>query len=104
MELKVQQRTLQQNKSLHKYCTDVASLLNESGIAMSVFFQNLEADYTMEIIKELFRKFAKVKYGKVSTKELSTIEMTAIFEDINRHLSQFGLHVEWPNKPTSSTN
>lgn len=98
MHLEENRRTIQQNKSLHKYCTDVAQSLNESGITMAVFFENIEADFTMETIKELFRKFAKVKYGKTSTAKLSTSEMTAIFDEVNRHLAKFGLHTEWPSK------
>lgn len=101
MDLKIKQRTNLQNRSLHKYCSDVANLLNESGISMSVFFKDIEADYTMEIIKELFRKFAKVKYGKVSTTELTTSEITAIYDEITRHIAKFGLFMEWPNKDSN---
>jgi 3'-phosphoadenosine 5'-phosphosulfate sulfotransferase len=100
MKLKERRRTIPQNKSLHKYCTDVADTLNASGISMSVFFTDLEADYTMEIIKNLFRKFAKVKYGKTSTKDLNTNEVTAIYDEVNRHLAKFGLHIEWPSQET----
>ena len=98
MHLEEKQRTLLQNRSLHKYCTDIADLLNESGISMAVFFQDIEVDFTMEIVKELFRKIARVKYNKTSTKILTTSELTAIAEEVNRHLAKHGLHVEWPSK------
>ena len=92
------QRTTKQNSSLHKYCTEVAQLLNESGISKEVFYRNIQADYTMENIKELWRSFARTKYGKGSTKDLTTVEIQNIFEEVNRHISQFGVYVVWPSQ------
>jgi len=92
------QRTLAQNRALHKYCQEVSDVLNESGIAQSVFYRNVEADYTMENIKELWRSFAFTKYGKKSTTELTSKEVTQVFEEVNRHIAQFGLHVGFPSQ------
>lgn len=91
-------RTSAQNRSLHKYCTEVATELNNSGIAQSVFYKNIEADYTMENIKELWRSFARIKYGKKSTTELTTQEINAVYDEVNRHIAQFGIHCAWPSQ------
>lgn len=91
-------RTSAQNRALHKYCTEIADLLNESGISQSVFYKNIEADYTKENIKELWRSFARVKYGKKSTTEFTTQEINAVFEEVNRHISQFGIHLPFPSQ------
>lgn len=101
MELKQKptQRTNQQNKSLHKYCSEVADTLNESGISVLVFFQGLEVDFTAEMIKSIIRRIGKVKYGKDSTANLNTIELTVCWEEFNRHLAnKTGLHIPWPSK------
>lgn len=95
-------RSLAQNASLHRWCEETARELNNSGISKSVFYQNIEADYTMENIKELWRSFARTKYGKNSTTELTTKEFTEIYEECNRHLSQFGLYMPFPSEENTS--
>lgn len=93
-----QYRTSKQNRALHKYCTEVANLLNENGISHEVFYRNIQADYTMESIKELWRSFAKIQYAKTSTTELTSKEINAIYEEVNRHLAQFGVHIPFPSQ------
>lgn len=93
-------RTKQQNKALHVYFKEVADLLNESGVPARVFLENLELDYTKEMIKDIWRKIAKKQYGKDGTSELTTKELQDIFEEFNRHLSQFGLHLPFPSFST----
>ena len=90
-------RTSAQNRSLHLYCAELARLLNESGISQSVFYQNIEVDYSMENIKQLFRSIGKRKYGKDSTAKFTTREMSDIYEEVNRHTSNHGIHVPWPS-------
>lgn len=94
-------RTIQQNKSLHRWCEETARELNNSGISKSVFYSNIEADYTPENIKELWRSFARAKYGKSSTTELTTKEFTEIYEEMNRLLSQFGIFMPFPSETNS---
>ena len=89
-------RSIAQNRAIHKYCTELADLLNEHGVSKSVFYEDIQADYTMENIKELWRSFAKAKYNKNSTTELSTNEVNKIYEEINRHISQFGIELPFP--------
>lgn len=96
MEEKI--RTLKQNNALQLYCREMAELLNESGISQAVFFQEMEADYTEEMIRGLFRKYAKVKYGKDSTAKLNRNEITAIYDEINRHVSKLGIYLAWPSE------
>lgn len=92
------QRSSAQNRALHKYCTELASELNNAGIGIDVFFKNVEADHTMESVKSLWRGFAKAKYGKESTTDLTTREINAIYDEVNRHIAQFGIHMAWPSQ------
>lgn len=93
-----QKRSNQQNKALHKYCTELATELNNCGIGIDVFMKNIEADHTMESVKSLWRAFAKAKYNKESTTQLTTSEINAIYDEVNRHVAQFGIHMAFPSQ------
>lgn len=91
-------RTYKQNRSLHKYCQEVADELNASGIGVSVFYKDIKADHTMESVKELWRSFARAKYGKKSTTEFTTKEINEVYDEVNRHLAKFGIHIGFPSQ------
>lgn len=93
----MKQRTNAQNRSLHKYCSELATELNNAGVSVAVFMENIEADHTMESVKELWRAFARAKYGKSSTTELTKKEINDIYEEVNRHVAQFGIHISFPS-------
>lgn len=92
------QRTKKQNSSLHKYCTDVARELQNSGITVQVFFKDIQADFTMETVKMIWRAFAKAKYGKESTTELTTKQINEVYDECNRHLANLGIHIPFPSE------
>lgn len=92
------QRSLAQNRSLHKYCEEMATELNNAGIGIDVFFKNVQADHTKESVKLLWQGFAMAKYGKRGTSELTTSELNAIYDEVNRHVAQFGLHLPFPSQ------
>lgn len=92
------QRTLKQNKSLHLYCKMLSEALNDAGISQGVFLHGLEVDNSPESIKAVFREIGKTKYLENSTAKLSTKEMTDVWEEINRHIASFGIHIPWPNR------
>ena len=91
-------RTIQQNKALHKYCTEVAKELNDAGVTVEAFVKNIQADFSMETVKMMWRAFAKAKYGKESTAELTTKQINEIYDECNRHIAQFGIHVAFPSQ------
>ena len=94
------QRTKQQNRSLHLYFTHLAETLNESGLDMKkVLKPEIDIPWTSKNIKEfLWRPIMKAYTQKESTTELTTKEITEIYDTINRHLSEkFGISVEWPS-------
>src|SRR5258708_3632362 len=91
-------RTPKQNDALQVYCRGLAEMLNEAGISYKVFFENLEVDFTEEMIRNLFRKYGKEKYGKPKTSTFSREEIQIIYEEINRHTSKLGIHLPWPSE------
>lgn len=102
-EKKKKQRTASQNRSLHKFCAELADELQATGVPMEVFVHNIEADYTMEAVKEVYRAFARTKFQKKSTAELTTVEIKACYEEMNRHVAQFGIHMAWPSEEESES-
>lgn len=91
-------RTYKQNNALHLFCELLSEALNEAGIGQKVFLDGLEVDNSPESVKSVIRALGKAKYGKKSTAQLTTKEMTDIYEEINRHSAKIGVHVPWPSE------
>lgn len=95
------QRSLKQNRALHKYCDEVAAELSAHGVTVQAFIRNIEADITPELVKELWRAFARVKYGKTSTADLTQDEFSVILEEVTRHIGQLGVYIPFPSDENS---
>lgn len=94
------QRTQLQNKSLHLWYVLLAKELNAAGLDMrTVLKPEIDIPWTAETVKEhLWRKVQIAHSGKSSTAELTTNEITAIYEILNKHIGEkFGVHVPFPN-------
>lgn len=95
-------RTDSQNKSLHLFCEQVASELNNHGINIQLFLKHaVDLDWSKDSVKELiWRPIQKALVQKGSTTELDKVnDIDIIYEHINRHLGiEFGLHIDWPHK------
>ena len=94
------QRTLKQNKALHVYYSELATLLNESGLDMR---KTLKADISIpwdsKTVKEyLWRPIQEAQLGKKSTTDLEIKEIDKVYNTLNRHLGDsFGLTVPFPS-------
>ena len=99
----MEKRTDSQNAALHLYCQLLADELNGSGLSIQKTLENYKAEisWTKESVKELiWRPVQKALVNKTSTTELSKqMEINAIYEHVNRFVSQMGVHVEFPNDP-----
>jgi hypothetical protein len=93
------QRTTLQNKALHKGCQNIADLLVEHGISLTVALKNLDVRPTMYTIKDAFRSVAKAKYGVDSTAQLSTSGINGVWVDLTKAISEAtGLEIEFPSQ------
>ena len=98
------QRTNLQNRSLHKYCQQMADSLDAAGHDQRVIFEKFKDDFnipwTMEAFKHVFRTVAHAMYPEVtSTKELTTIQIQNVYEAVDRRFSELvGIRHEWPCK------
>lgn len=92
-------RTGSQNRALHKYCSMLAEVLNDQGLSFTMFFkEGYDVPWTMNIVKDnIWRPVQIAMTGKESTTEPQTVDYLKIYEIVNRKLSEFGIHVEWPS-------
>lgn len=86
-------RTSQQNRSLHLYCTWVATALNDAGYSIEEVLKNftMELEWTPETVKEiLWRTAQKRMFKKKSTTELlkASGEINQIHEVMTRFLGE----------------
>ena len=95
---KERQRSLAQNRALHKWCTECATELSNAGITVQAFVKDIEADFTMETVKMMWRAFAKAKYGKESTTQLTSKQINEVYDECNRHLAKFEIHLPFPSQ------
>ena len=94
------QRTIRQNKAMHKYFTLLAEELNSAGLDMKkVLKPGVDIPWTNESVKEhLWRPIQEVMTGKHSTTELGTVDPGEVYKVLDRHISEkFGVHVEFPS-------
>ena len=91
-------RTLKQNKALHKYCAEAAEECSRVGLFVQALVRNIEVDVSPELIKEMWRGIARVKFGKKSTADLTTKEFVQVGEEVGRHLAQFGIELSFPSE------
>ena len=91
------QRTDKQNRSLHKYLRELASALNDAGLEMHVAFKDIEVPWNEHILKSFWKKIESAYTGKTSTTEMSTKQVTEIYEIVNRHFSQWGVSIPFPS-------
>jgi len=102
---KPSQRTIQQNKALHLYFTQLAEALNDAGYDMRKTLKpDVEIPWNGTTIKEyLWRPIMKAQLDKKSTTEMTTKELDQVLETLTRHLtSKLGVLVDFPSIETIS--
>lgn len=93
-------RTNQQNKALHVLFKLLADELNKNGLDMKKTLKpEIDIPWTPASTKEfLWRPVQLAQLDKISTTELTTIEIDEVFDTIIRHLGEkFGLTIDFPS-------
>lgn len=94
-------RTLQQNKALHKYLDELSQALNSAGLDMrAVLKPGVDIPWSKEMAKQfLWSPIQKIMVDADSTTDLSTKDVQAIYQTLDRHISEkFGVSVSWPSE------
>lgn len=97
---KQKKRTLTQNGCLHEYLAELSVKLNEGGYDVGATI-TVKVDFTPDTVKEyMFKPIMKAMYpDKTSTTELDTIEISKVYENLNRLTAEkFGIGLLWPSR------
>ena len=99
----MEQRTLKQNNSLHKWCEQIAERYNKEGLTVQEVIKNykLELFWTKESVKELLIHTAiKRMYGKRSTSQLiKTGEIDKIIDVVTKFNAELGIdYIPFPSR------
>lgn len=102
LETGIGTRTPTQNNCIHEYCDRIADALNTAGLERVIYSPVLSEDlyvpWTKETVKsDIWHRVQIAMTNIESSKDLSTTQVSDIYDTIHRHLAQsFGLQVEWP--------
>ena len=97
-------RTELQNRSLHLYFTLLATAFNEAGLTVMVvlkaLFKTPNFAWSAHLIKErIWRDVQEQTLGTTSTTKLETVNVSMIYDSINRATSdKLGVSVAFPDK------
>ena len=94
------QRTIQQNRALHKYFELLAEKLNEAGLDLrAVLKPEIDIPFTKELVKDhLWRPVQELYMKKERTTELTTDEISKVYEVLNRFLGEkHGIYIAFPS-------
>ena len=97
-------RTSSQNNAMHKYFEQVAAALNDAGISRYEYIEllktkGIELTWTKENVKkEMWTVIQSAMYEKDKTRELEKIEVDSVYENMNRFLARYGIHVPFPSE------
>jgi len=103
MEKEPKKRTNSQNRALHLLMTQLASELNSHGkTMMRVLSKTAEIEWTDYATKEyLLRPFIRAMYGKESTTELTTKELSDATDAMLNHVATTtGVALDFPSLET----
>lgn len=81
-------KTRQQEKSYHKGFQNIADLLVENNVTLAKVIEKLEVRPTASTVKDIFRSIAQAKYGIESTSDLESNQVTEVWEDLIKAVSE----------------
>jgi ABC-type molybdate transport system substrate-binding protein len=84
MEVQEKKRTLAQNRSEHKLFQETADECVGHGVTMKMLLENFEIYPTAHSIKDIWREIGRIKYGKDSTADLTTVENMEVFKEFRQ--------------------
>lgn len=95
------QRSNLQNRSIHKYCKQVADEAKNKGVTVKMMIDALpDADIPMNetIVKDIWKIFQEKILHKTSTTELTTAEVDQVYDPMSMFLSKnFDITLDFPS-------
>ena len=107
MEQTEKQRSTAQNKSLYKWFEEVSAECEAQGVDRKTMVEDLSdasIPITGKFIKEvIWFHYMVAMYGKESTAQLTTKEMTEVERSVTLHLQEhYELQTKWPSQDDQS--
>lgn len=96
----MEKRTSKQNRSIHKLFTILANDLNEKGLdARLILKPTYQIWWTDDMIKrDLWKPLQKVMLNKESTTELTTAEVSKVYEQLAKIIGEkHGVSIDFPS-------
>ena len=94
-------RSALQNRAMHVYFQNISTALNNAGFTFTDIFED-KVDgiaWTPQIVKDaMWRKVMEAQTGKTSTRDLTTSEVSQVFDILNQYLSSKGINVGFPER------
>lgn len=95
-------RTPAQQRALEVYCRELANALNDAGYEMKAVMaaKHVDVPWTQALVKDtLWKPLQKAMLDEISTTEMSTGEVSKVYEVLNRHIAEnFGVSVPFPSE------
>jgi len=95
------QRTIQQNKSMHRLFSDISLHCQSNGINMQTVLDHMSTyrlEVSPEAVKATWRAIQAQTLGKTSTTELTTAELKSVQEEFTKLWSEItGEYFSWPS-------
>lgn len=101
MEEPKQQRTVAQNRAIHKLFGILATELNTLGLdAKLILKENYQIWWTPEMIKrDLWKPLQDAMFSKKSTTELNTGEISKVYEQLAKIIGEkHGVQISFPSQ------
>jgi len=89
----IKNRTALQNNSIHLLFKKTADEFNDAGLDIK---QSIPANvqWSLQSVKDyIWRTLQKARTGKESTTQLTTTEIDAVYDEYNKYLSEYNIHV-----------
>lgn len=90
-------RTNLQNKSIHKYFSDVAKECKNQGLTLKQLLNVFEIEIDEIVIKKMAQQIGLVKYGKPHTSDMTTKELADVIDNLIKTLAFAGLETNFPS-------
>jgi len=97
-ELTKKQRTLAQNRALHKLFDMVSKECANNGVTVEMILsERPEIPVTPRFVKEVWRDMQYQMLGKLSTRDLNTKDIDEVFEPFAMLCARLGIEMHFPS-------
>lgn len=93
----VRQRTDAQNRSLHQWCEELATECQAHGVTVKAIVEKIHVQVSSDFVKSVVRSIGEAKYQVMSTRDLTTIQLTDCVEEAARIFAEEGAECNFPS-------